>query len=220
MNSSSPKTYGPILAAFLSLIIPGAGQIYLKRTWRGITIFIATLFIGYLIYWGFANLRIGEWTIGETSTAWLWIPFALFALWNIYDAYRLARGDATLTWVGLVLGAVILYYLAWSVTDIKPERLITRFEDATKIMNELIHPDLFTRDESTGAISPSDNFGDIFGKMVDTPAPDWLAHLGLVAKEQKIPTDRPGTLIETIAIGLLATIFSTIFAIPVSFFAA
>lgn len=215
-SSSNNRWISPLL----SLIIPGAGQIYLKRTWRGITILFTALILAYLTYWAFDSFNTGKIVIGAFTTTWLWIPFALFALWNIYDAYCLARGELTPTWVGLLFAAVILYYLAWDITDIKPERLITRFQDATVMMNELVHPDLFTHDPATGAIGMSDNFGDIFGRITPKPAPDWMVNLGLVKAELTIPSYKAGTLIETIAIGLLATIFSTILAIPVSFFAA
>ncbi|MBI4789400.1 MAG: phosphonate ABC transporter, permease protein PhnE [Chloroflexi bacterium] len=204
----------------LSLVIPGAGQIYLKQTWRGISILLTTIILAALVNWGLDNGKIGLITLGTFETSWLWIPLALFVLWNVLDAQRLATGKQSPTWLGLLLAAFVLYYLAWTVTDIKPDRLITRFQDARAIMNELIHPDLFVQDETTGAISPSENFGDIFGRVADTPAPGWMVTLRLATEGQAIPTYKPGSLIETIAIGLLATIFSTILAIPVSFFAA
>ena len=204
----------------LSLIIPGAGQIYLKQTWRGISILLTTIILAALVNWGLDNGKIGLTTLGSFETSWLWLPLAAFVLWNVLDAHRLAQGKQSPTWLGLLLAAFVLYYLAWTVTDIKPERLITRFQDARAIMNELIHPDLFVQDETTGAISPSENFGDIFGRVADAPAPGWMVNLRLAADGQAIPTYRPGSLIETIAIGLLATIFSTVLAIPVSFFAA
>ena len=71
-----------------------------------------------------------------------------------------------------------------------------------------------------GSPYPSENFGDIVGKIESAPAPGWLSSLGLVAQGQNIPTLVPGKMAETIALGLLATLFSTIFAIPVSFLAA
>jgi phosphonate ABC transporter permease subunit PhnE len=208
------------IAPLLSLVVPGSGQVYLKRTWRGITILLAALILAYLIPWGFDNLDIGKFTLGSVTTTWLWIPFVFFALWNIYDAYRLARGEVSPSWVGFLLAGAMLYYVAWNVTDINLDRLVTKFHDATVIMGELVHPDLITTDPVTGAMIPSDNFGDIFGRLVATPAPNWLVNLGVAKAEQTVTTYRPGTLVETIAIGLLATIFSTFLAIPVSFFAA
>lgn len=215
---SSPPL--PLAAAILSLIVPGAGQIYNKRLWRGVLILLTTLLLAYLVYSALDNFDIGEITLGAVTTTWLWLPFALFVIWNIFDAHQLARTGKGSTLVGIVIAAAILYVIAWDATDIKLDRLITRFHEATVIMNELVHPDLFIVDPVTGAVGMSDNFGDIFGRIVTAPAPDWAVSLGLVAKTGTITIYRAGSLIETLAIGLLATLFSTIIAVPVSFLAA
>ncbi len=220
MTQTHTGTAKSFTAAILSLVIPGGGQVYLKQIWRGVTILFTTVVLAYLVNWGFENGKIGLVEFGGLTVSWLWFPLALFWLWNIFDAYRLTRHAASLTWLGLVLAAIILYFLAWNVTNIKPERLITGIQDLRGIMNDLIHPDLFTTDQATGVISPSENFGEIFGKIVNAPAPDWLVNLKLATPGQSVPNFKPGSLIETIAIGLLATLFSTVLAIPVSFLAA
>ncbi len=66
----------------------------------------------------------------------------------------------------------------------------------------------------------SDNIHEIFGKVVDKPAKGWRVFFGLDQPGEKVPTYITGKLIETIALGLMATIFSTILAIPLSFLAA
>ncbi|MEP7198540.1 MAG: phosphonate ABC transporter, permease protein PhnE, partial [Chloroflexota bacterium] len=55
--------------------------------------------------------------------------------------------------------------------------------------------------QEVGTPHPSENFGDVIGKIKD----------GALV---------PGKLIETIALGLLATLFSIVLAVPLSFFAA
>ncbi|MBM3131155.1 MAG: phosphonate ABC transporter, permease protein PhnE [Chloroflexi bacterium] len=219
MNSSSSNSSRAIFAAFLSLLIPGAGQWYLKSRWRGITIFGATITLAFLINWGLDNFKIGQIVAGGVTTSWLWIVFVLFAAWNIFDAYRMARGEPSFTGLGVAGAAVILYTLAWNVTDINLDRLITRLPDAAKVARNLVQPDLFFQDDA-GAWHPSENFGDIFGRVEDQPAPEWLTRWGLVAEDQKVPAYAAGKLIETIAMGLLATLLSTILALPISFFAA
>jgi phosphonate ABC transporter permease subunit PhnE len=77
-----------------------------------------------------------------------------------------------------------------------------------------------TGGEAPGALRISDNFRDIIGEVKQGPPPAWLVRLGLVSKEATFPRFLAGKLIETIAIGLLATIFSTLLALPLSFFAA
>jgi len=71
-----------------------------------------------------------------------------------------------------------------------------------------------------GPIRESDNLLQIFGQMKQIPAYKWLVSLGLAAKGGNIRTFVAGSMLQTIAMGLMATLFSTILAIPVSFLAA
>lgn len=70
----------PILAAILSIVIPGLGQFYDGHFLRGVGVAV--------IFWLLAG--------GSVATLFV-IPFVLpvvtgvFWLWNIYDAYSLAR---------------------------------------------------------------------------------------------------------------------------------
>jgi phosphonate transport system permease protein len=215
MTSASPSN-NPLLATILSLFIPGAGQFYLRDRSRGIAIFITTIVSAVLIYWAQDNFRMA--VTGGTAMA-LWALLGCFLVWNIFDAYRRARRQASSDLIGLLLPTLIIYIIAWQVTDIRLDRLITRFGNALKIWNDIIHPDLFTQD-AAGNWLPSENFGYIFGSIASKPAPGWLTQLGLVPKDTLVPTFQAGKIIETIALGLMSTIFSTILAVPLSFFAA
>jgi phosphonate transport system permease protein len=211
MNSSSTphsRSASPALAAFLSLVIPGAGQFYLKERLRGIAIFISILVCGYLIYWATDNFRASF--TGGIDVA-LWLLLALFAAWNIFDAYRHAKNQPSGNALALLVVILIIYVIAWQVTDVRLDRLVTRFGNALKLGNDLIHPDLFLQDASGNWI-PSDNFGYILGAI----GPEVMAQLGPIS----IPVFHAGKIIETIALGLLSTIFSTILAVPLSFLAA
>jgi len=312
------------------------GQIYLRRRERGLLTLGATLVLVYLIGWSLANFKTAQITLGNVTTSGLWLGLGLFWLWNVFDAYLLARGRPTFNKIGLLIPAIIVYFIGWHVTDINLDRLITRLPDTRVIFSALIHPDLFERDRVTysgrtsfwfpcsnppqplpppvephfvaldrscgmvgdtvtiqgenflpgavgylywiiyddeaqireggqplevvtgpdgrftktfkvpafagsegmdpdnpfeqnvevrftqevGPLHPSENFGDIVGKIVDNPPPDVLVQLGLFKKEDKIPTPIPGKLAETVAIGLMSTFFAILFAIPLSFFAA
>ena len=66
----------------------------------------------------------------------------------------------------------------------------------------------------------SDNSLNLMGRNKVLPASKWQVMLGLAEPGAKTNQFVAGTLIETIAMGLMATIFSTILAIPVSFLAA
>lgn len=343
--STAAQKKNSLVATLLSLFIPGAGQLYLKQRKRGLAVFATTLAFAFLISFTLENFRLGQVEINGTITTWFWIGLALFWVWNIVDANRLAFNQHAYGWLGFLIPALIIYVMAWQITDVNLDRLVTRFEDTKIIFNALIHPDLLERDKvsQTGGISfwvpcsnpppplgqpggtyrvsldkscgnigdpltirgenftpnvighiylvesaggtnevqlreggqavefvvgadgkvqktfqipkvvgeprfagpngvdpnnpleyglevrviyevgaphPSENFGDIIGKIIDAPAPNWLVSLGLARKDQNIPTLVPGKMAETIALGLMATFVSTILAVPLSFFAA
>ena len=212
----SPPTNNPLLATVLSLFIPGAGQFYLRDRRRGIAIFTTAIVSAVLIYWAQDNFRTA--VTGGTKMA-LWALLGCFLVLNIVDAYRRARRQASSDLIGLLLPVLIIYIIGWQVTDVRLDRLVTRFGNALKIWNDIIHPDLFTQD-AAGNWLPSENFGYIFGSIANKPASGWLVRLGLVQQDALVPTFQAGKIIETIALGLLSTIFSTILAVPLSFLAA
>ncbi|MCA1554694.1 MAG: hypothetical protein LC737_09980, partial [Chloroflexi bacterium] len=74
--------------------------------------------------------------------------------------------------------------------------------------------------QEVGQPRASENFGDIIGRITDGPPPGVLVVLGVSRATDKFPNVVPGKLAETIALGLMATIFSVVFALPLSFFAA
>ena len=138
---------------------------------------------------------------------------------------------------------IILLVAGWVITDVKIDRLITKFGDARVVINKLANPDFFSKYEGekkvicnwgcvwnysisklkgvpTEEIFLSDNVGEIFGKQGTITARSWQVFFGKAALGQRIPGFETGKIIETIAIGLMATFFSTFLAIPVSFLAA
>jgi len=233
-----------ILLPFLSIFIPGSSQIIVKKTWRGISILIFTSLLGFLVNWSFQNYKIGQVTLFEgASYSWLWIPFLLFYGWNIADAFLLAKNKKSPALIAIIAAALILYVIGWSVTGVKMERLVTRYDDAKVVMKRLFNPDFFTvhdgdkvdicswdclwnymKAKINGTEAPqvtfSQNTGQIFGQKGTITASRWDVLLGKATINQRIPGFETGKLIETIAIGLMATLFSTILAVPVSFLAA
>jgi phosphonate ABC transporter permease subunit PhnE len=140
--------------------------------------------------------------------------------------------------------AVILYVIAWEFTDVKLGRLAERFDAARQVSAKLLNPDVLTLSiggadricawdclakyagdrfngrTPEGVIRVSDNMLDIAGRVKPMKAPAWQVRLGLAQPDSKVNTFVAGSMIETIAMGLMATIFSTILAVPVSFLAA
>ncbi len=207
-------------------------------------VFLTAAVSAFLINWGFSHQNIGSATIGGVETSWLWLPLILFWAWNVLDARALTANKTFSILPGIIFIAIILYVIAWNVTDVKLNRLVERFNDARSVATNLLNPDMITmsvngQDQicawdcmytyvsdklagrpTMGPIRASDNLLDIFGRMKLLPAPQWQVNLGLAAPDSKVNTFVAGSIIETIAMGLMATLFSTILAIPVSFFAA
>ncbi|MBI5712604.1 MAG: hypothetical protein HZC38_04165 [Chloroflexi bacterium] len=50
-SSLKAQAKNPIVSSLLSLVIPGAGQVYLSQYTRGGIIFVMTLVLGYVIKW-------------------------------------------------------------------------------------------------------------------------------------------------------------------------
>jgi phosphonate ABC transporter permease subunit PhnE len=233
-----------LLPSMASLVIPGSGQFGLGRRWRGLVIFLTTSLMVFLVNWALVDQKIGQISLGSLVTSWLWAPLILFWVWNVLDARAASTGQTFSVMPGLLFSAIILYVIAWQVTNVRPERLVTRFDDAKKVASQLIKPELATvqingEDQTcswdclytyaqarlAGRTPPqdvkiSDNVLDIFGRIQKTPAPAWMSNLGLVPKDQPMDGFVAGKLVETIAIGLMATLFSTVLAFPISFLAA
>ncbi len=160
------------------------------------------------------------------------------------DARALSSAKTINLLPGIAFIAIILYVIAWNVTDVRLDRLVERFSDARTVATNLLNPDVititingndqicawqcmftYTSDKlsgrtTQGPIRWSDNLSDIVGSVKDISAPSWEVKLGLAQQGSNVKTFSSGTMLQTIAMGLMATIFSTILAIPVSFLAA
>ena len=242
-NTPTPST-NPALITFSSLILPGLGQFLLKKRQRGFVIFFVVLISAFLVNWSLVHQNIGKITLGEFTTSWLWLPLILFWIWNIMDARALSSAKTINLLPGIAFIAIILYVIAWNVTDVRLDRLVERFSDARTVATKLLNPDVititingndqicawqcmftYTSDKlsgrtTQGPIRWSDNLSDIVGSVKDISAPSWEVKLGLAQQGSNVKTFSSGTMLQTIAMGLMATIFSTILAIPVSFLAA
>ncbi|MGE5464961.1 MAG: phosphonate ABC transporter, permease protein PhnE [Syntrophothermus sp.] len=216
----------------------------MKRRSSGLLILITTAVLAFLVYWSFEHQNVGKVNLGGFNTSWLWLPFLLFWVWNIRDARTLAKGKRSNLLPAIILAGLILYVIAWNVTGIKLNRLVERFGDARTVATKLFNPDIVTisingedkicdwsclykyagarlaGEPTEGVIRLSNNFLDIIGKVKEQPVPAWKVRLGLAEPNTRADTFVAGTMIETIAMGLMATIFSTILAVPISFLAA
>ena len=239
-----PPPTNSTLNAIFSFILPGLGQFLQKRRGRGLLIFLTTAILVSLIVWSLVTQNIGKVQVAGFITSWLWLPLILLWVWNILDARPLKAEQTFSILPALLFAAIIMYVIAWQVTGVRLDRLVTRFGDARVVATNLLNPDVITisvngQDQicawkcmseyigdklagrtPQGVIRLSEGFLNLMGRNKVLPASRWQVRLGLAEPGTKTNQFVAGTLIETIAMGLMATIFSTILAIPVSFLAA
>ncbi len=232
-NNNSQSHHFALPLSLCSVIIPGLGQFIQGRRLRGFVIFIFTILLTFLIEWAFSLYEIAKVDLGLLGTSWLFIPLTLYWIWNVIDSINLKHGKVISLIPAVLCTLVILFIIAWDVTEVKPNRLVERINDAKIVATRIVNPDFFTINvngvteicswdclwsnlknrlsgQPSRAIYLSENLGDIFGRIKK------VSSLGNPIK----PYFETGKLIETIAIGLMATVFSTIIAIPISFLGA
>lgn len=126
---SPPPESNPVLAAVASLIIPGSGQVWLRRRVRGVALFVSIGVLLALVLW-----------IGATA---LLAPIAVLWLWNAWDAFQIGRGGELRWSVAFLLAALVVYGLAFSVTEVRPQRLVTGWPAMQPFIRSLFQPELF-----------------------------------------------------------------------------
>ncbi|MGD0709340.1 MAG: hypothetical protein ABSA51_12970, partial [Anaerolineaceae bacterium] len=243
-KTASQPAVNSIVVVLSSLLIPGLGQFLSKKRGRGLLIFLSAAVLVYLVNWSFVHQNIGKITLGGLVTSWLWLPLILFWVWNVLDARAVALFKAFNLIPAILMVGIVFYVIAWNVTDVRLDRLISRIGDARTVVTNLLNPDAITMNVNgtdqicawscmytyigdklagrlvDGPIRLSDNLLQILGEVRLMPPPKWEVQLGLAAPDSKVDTFVAGSMLQTIAMGLMATIFSTILAIPISFFAA
>jgi phosphonate transport system permease protein len=127
MQTNKPDR-SPWQYALLSLIIPGSGQYLQQQRERGVFLLLVILVLGGLIAY-FGALA-------------LWAPLMALWLWQVRDAYQLAKGKQPGWGAALLLTALILYGLGIAVTEIRPTRLVTGFPSMLPYVRALTEPDL------------------------------------------------------------------------------
>jgi len=124
-----------ILSAILSLVIPGAGQVYNGALGRGVAVFCGVLTVGLLVYWKQSPLlyagALGAWA------------------WNVWDAYGLARDRKGPVWLPALLIALTVYVIGWQVTEIDLLSLATGAKDIRPLVLDLLRPAVFERSTET-----------------------------------------------------------------------
>jgi phosphonate transport system permease protein len=98
------RALSPIIAGLLSAVIPGLGQVYARRAYRGGVIFLGTMLILAMVVW-------------YRHPAWYFAPLGIW-LWNVVDAASLAVGKKRSFLLPLLLGLIAAYGIGWQVSQI------------------------------------------------------------------------------------------------------
>jgi phosphonate transport system permease protein len=131
----------PTTAVLLSLIIPGLGQIYARRAYRGVAILGCVIISALIAVW-------------YGVYGWLIVPLALW-VWNMWDAARQAKGRALSAALPLMAMLVMGYGIGWQVVQIDPSALTKNLERASSIIRPMLHPDFISsREELNTGWSP------------------------------------------------------------------
>ncbi len=122
----------PLAAAGLSLVVPGSGQYLLGQTTRGLAILAGI------------GLSIGSILWQNMPTLFVFVAFAW--LWNVWDAYSLARKATRSYLPPLFALLIVIYTVGWNITQIEPQKLAQQANRAAPIAHGMLAPDFVERE--------------------------------------------------------------------------
>ncbi len=127
-----------MIAGLLSLVLPGLGQAWVGRRYRGVALF-GTLLLAVLA------------TVWYRVPGWYAVPAAIW-LWNVWDAASLARGVERSLVVPVLAMLVMGYGIGWRVTQINLGTLARNSNRVAGILRPMLHPDFAVRREKQNAV--------------------------------------------------------------------
>lgn len=144
-----PSLVSPEIAAVLSAIIPGLGQMLGREVKRGITLLLSTVSILGLLIWrvyqtarydvGFFAKLVKSFRL-QPVVLILTILFIVLWIWIISDAYRIAKQDKQITLGILFLVLFMFFLLGWQIGKIKPADLISNASDSAPLIKQVLWP--------------------------------------------------------------------------------
>ncbi len=128
----------PLVAGALSLVLPGAGQLYVRKQVRGLAVLLGVVLGTLTVLW----YRV---------PGWYAVPLFVWA-WNVWDAVSLANGRRRSSL--LPVGALLLmgYGIGWRVTKVDPSSLTRNSGRAASILRPMLHPDFLARRQVTSVV--------------------------------------------------------------------
>src|SRR5450759_314327 len=129
MSSVPPQKRSPLIAGLLSTLVPGLGQGFVRRVYRGVAILLATLVVTGMVAW-------------YGHPAWYFAPVGMW-LWNIWDAASLAGGQPRTILIPVIFGLAAAYGIGWQVVGVN--FAAASLDRALAVARPMIHPDLIER---------------------------------------------------------------------------
>ena len=143
-----PSLVPPIFAAILS-IIPGLGQAFARRLWRGLLLLASLGTIIGLTVWRFilaAPRDTGFMPIVRKAfrlqplLIWVTVGLALIYIWNIIDAYVVAKNRRSNP-TGLLFAILIVFFLlGWQIGEIDLVAMVTQADEAGPALGKVLWP--------------------------------------------------------------------------------
>jgi len=142
--------FQPLLAAALSLILPGLGQFVSRSFRRGLLLLCGFVTILAMLAWRFRLAApYDEGFTDIVAKAFHLQPFLLLLsilaatlyLWIILDAYLIARWAGEVNHLPLFLFVLVIYFaLGWQIGEIKPILMITEADEAGPALLRVLWP--------------------------------------------------------------------------------
>lgn len=148
-----PSLVPPWVAALLSAIVPGLGQMLARAIQRGLILLGSIGTIVALLIWRFrlaAPRDTGFFDIIRKAfrlePIFILISILLFLLyvWNIVDAYQVARkagvAGARNPFMVFVFLILVFFFIGWQIGEIDIYAFVTQFDDAFPALSRVIWP--------------------------------------------------------------------------------
>jgi phosphonate transport system permease protein len=136
-EDSGKPNRSPIIAAVLSLVIPGLGQVYARRNYRGIIVLLGVLITVLVVIWykvpGYYAAPVIIW------------------LWNIWDAANSANGRNRSVLLPIAAILIMSYGIGWQATGIDLGALTKNLDRVASFLKPMIHPDFITHAQETNS---------------------------------------------------------------------
>jgi len=146
-----PSFVPPIIAAIISALIPGLGQMLARKFRRGITLFLSFLTSAGLLIWRIIDLsqrydglalKVQKAYKLNPTLYTITVLVAFTYLWIIYDAYQTARTKTKEKNVAALIFLILLLFFiqGWEIGQIDPVALFRDADEALPALTRVIWP--------------------------------------------------------------------------------